>query len=157
MTKHLVQQVAAGPRFGAVLEMRTHLFCGVACSCAVCAGVQGCDEHAAWPGSLTPCVILALSDRCPGTCTCVSTLHRCRTRKSREATHWPASSVFTSGCKTRPLLQPDCTTHNLSKVWIPYCGIPQTFNMWPVLCTTVKQFASSYSLNMAVCSSSLPL
>lgn len=76
--------------------LRAHLFCGVACSCEACAGVRHRDEHAPWPRSLTSCPILALLDRCHGTCTSVSTLPRCRTRTPREATHRPAYSVNTS-------------------------------------------------------------
>ncbi len=82
-------------------KLSAHLFCGVACSCEVCAGVQHCDEHAPWSGSLIPCWIPAVLDRCLGTCTSVRTLHRCRTRTPTEATHWPASSVNTCGCRTQ--------------------------------------------------------
>lgn len=132
-----VQQVAACLRSEKLREFRAHLFCGAACSCEACAGVHHRDEHAPWPGSLTPCRIPTRWERCLGTHTSVSTLPRCRTRTPREATHWPASSVTTlPGCKTpSPLLQLHRTIHTL-KIWILYCDSPQTFSTWPFLCTT---------------------
>ena len=85
---------------------RTHLFCCGACSCDMSAGVRHYDEHAPSPGSLAFCSVLALLDRCLGTCTSVNNLPRCRTRTHREAMQWHASSRHKStvpGCKTRTL------------------------------------------------------
>lgn len=97
--KGLARKVSALLQQSAVCqlcEFSTHLFSGVPCSCEVCAGVSHCDEHAPWTGSLTSCLNLALPARCHGTCTTWSTLHRCRTRTPRGATHRHASSCYGS-------------------------------------------------------------
>ena len=111
-------------------ELRTHLSCDVACSCDVCACVRHRDEHVPLPGFLTPCLILSLWDRCPGTCTSVNTLPRCRSRTPREATHWPASS-FSTSCMQ--ILNPYCSSSVSSiptaNTYFPYCGTPQTCDL----------------------------
>lgn len=134
-----------------VCEWRTHLSCGVACSCDACAGVPHRDQHAPWPGSLTSRPIHTLLDRRLGTRTSVRTLSRCRTRTPREATHRSASSLNTSWMQDpEPLLQLHRTIHTLSLNPLHV----QHVSYAPLV---IGRMFSSYSWNMAVCSSSLPL
>lgn len=144
--KGLAQKVSALLQQSAVCqlcEISTHLFSGVPCSCEVCGGVPHCDEYAPWTGSLTSCLNLVLPARCHGTCTTWSTLHRCRTRTPRGATHRHASSRVQDAI---PVLLTAVRLYRPSPQSTLYRGTPQTFNMWPILHpTSYLEIVSPYS------------
>lgn len=145
---------------------RAHLFCGAVCSCEACAGVRDHDERAPWPGSLTSCLTPALLDRCLGTCTSERTLPRCRTRTDREATHRPASSVQKSACTSwMQDLNRYCSSTaasipsaNLRSLLCRSPNLQHDLSYTPlVISRLLNSMFSSYSSNMAVSPSSLPL
>lgn len=164
--KGLARKVSALLQQSAVCqlcEFSTHLFSGVPCSCEVCAGVPHCDEHAPWTGSLTSCLNLALPARCHDTCTTWSTLHRCRTRTPRGATHRHASSCYGSRMQFPDyLLWFGCINHPLSLLSTVALHRHSTFNyltphfLFGDLCFFSIFLSSSSLPSYSGCSHSLP-